>query len=302
MNWVKMKFAAAISLGVVLAGGLGILAFDRKTSSHLEFYTFLKNPPIISKAVYERELSYRQMPDEASRQIFEFSLDGGNYLLTIRDEDGPHSGSEFETGQYGQLSWLRQSGHLQLFDLQLNKIEGKNGNIPYFAEIQQLNPLMRLGVLFIDPTSKLTWTDSGRQLFAKGANGQNVTVEFRGEEPPTSALVASEMNHITNYFTIVYKYSRGFNDGRFPHEIAYYRGATTDDGNKLFVVRVRYIEVTANHLTADILDPRKVYKTPAVGLHGGLGLIFYSNNIEYSVDVDATGRAGRVHVLGEHDN
>ena len=303
MTWIKLKVAIGVGVGVFLVVGVAALAIDNAppppvSSSHLEFYTFLKQTPIISKAVFERELSQRETPDESLRQTFEFSLDGSNYLSAIRDEAGSTPGNEFGGGKYGQLYWIRQFGNLQLFDLSLNKMEGNNGNLPAFAEFHlgSLNQLVHLGVLVIDPGSTLSWSDSGKQFFAKGLNGQNVTVEFGGEGSPTSALVAAEINHVTNYWTIVYKYSSGFNEGRFPYEFALYRGATADKKNKLSVVRVQSIEIATNHLPAEILDPRKVYQTPAINSRVGLATsIFYSNNIMYSTD--ANGRVYRVEKL-----
>jgi hypothetical protein len=59
--------------------------------------------------------------------LHEFSLDGNDYLLTIRDQNGAHQGNEFGVGQYDQIFWIRQFGYFMFFDLRINKIEGNNG-------------------------------------------------------------------------------------------------------------------------------------------------------------------------------
>jgi len=309
MTWLKYKFAGGFGMTVILAGAVATLAIASKplpptSSSNLEFYSFLKNPPIISKGVYKREMSKlsrqfspKEMANLPLETTYEFRLDGSNYLLSSRNLDVPKPEKEVVVGQYGNLLWLRQFGYLQLFDLQFNKKGGDNGNIPEIVNMSRITPTAFLGIPPFAPDIPVTWQDSDKKLFGIGMNGKAMTVTFIGGAAPSNAIVSIETVLGTNNSLIAYEYYSNFCGGHFPYMVTRYEGSTPEEKHRIYTIQIQSIETSPDHLSSDMLDPRIIYTTPDKHSPIDTKSLFYSNNVQYTMDTN--GIKGRVHTFEE---
>jgi RNA polymerase sigma factor (sigma-70 family) len=298
MTWIKMKFAMGVSVAVVLAGGVATLAIANKTSeeqtipptgSHagVTFFSILERTPIVANAIFEVEHFQSGIPVKARKHTHSFLLDGDNYQLNT---DGTSSGS------FDHVSWNQQNGYIILFDPKINKLGGNSGGTVELESVTKMTVdlFLSLGIKEMVPGSAV-WDQDKQRFTAKTKDGKDLVVETTLENrvPATAYILADDGQ---KYEKIQFKYSPGFYGGQVPIEFTAYwiKPAAKNDpseGQKIYDIRVKALEISDEHLDKTLLDPNEIA--------GRSVRLFYSNNIAYWIG--KSGKATRVLTIEENE-
>jgi RNA polymerase sigma factor (sigma-70 family) len=298
MTWVKLKFVAGVTVGVVLAGGVATLAIANKTSEEqptppkeqsapptgnhagVTFFSILERTPIVANAVFEKELFMNGIPAGARKQTFTFFADGDNYRLSTEGIGG---------GKFEECSWQQFNGYLVLFDPKANNPDGYSGGVTQQESICKMTVdlFLSLGINEMLPGTAV-WDQDKHRFIAKTKDGEDLVVETSLENGiPATAYILSNAGQ--KYKKIQYKYSPGFYGGQVPIEFTAYwikPGAENEQSKdrKIYDIRIKALEISGEHLDKNMLDPAKIAESST--------RLFYSNNIAYWIGKD--GKVSRV--------
>ena len=306
MTWVKLKFAAGVTVGVVLAGSLATLAIVNKTSEEqptppeeqsapptgnhagVTYFSMLERTPIIANAVFEKELFLDGVPAQARKQTFTFLADGDNYRLSTEGFGG---------GKFEGISWQQGNGYPVLFDPKANNPDGDSGGVVQLESTCKgtVDLFLALGIKEMLPGSAV-WDQDKHRFTAKTEDGKDFVVETTLENGvPATAYILTDDGQ--KYIKIQFKYSPGFYDGQVPIEFTAYwvkPGAENEQSKhskdlKIYDIRVKALEISNEHLDKTLLDP--------TGIAGSSTRFFYSNNILYWIR--KSGKVSRVLTIEE---
>src|SRR5208282_2642296 len=126
MTWIKLKLLVGVSVCVILAGGAITIALSANSGEELfappigshagvTFFSMLERTPIVSNAVFEKEVFLPGIPVGARKQTFTFLADGDNYRLSTQG---------IAVGKFEGSSWQQEQGNLTLFDPKINQFDG----------------------------------------------------------------------------------------------------------------------------------------------------------------------------------
>ena len=280
MTWVKMKFAMSLSVVVVLSGSLLTMAITNKaneektvppTGSHtgVSFFSVLEKPPIITNAVFEKEVFIPGIPDKARKQTFTFLADGDNYRLSTQG---------IGAGKFEGICWQQLMGNLSLFDTKINQLDGNSGGIIQQEAVCRMTVdiFLSLGIQDMLPGSAL-WDQDKHRFTAKAKDGKGLVVEttLTNGVPAVAYILADDGQQIEK---VEYKYSPGFYDGQLPIEFTAYwiKPGAKNESQKIYDIRVKALEIADEPLDQDILNPAKIDGTSTT--------MIYSNNIAFWID------------------
>ena len=156
MAWLKLKFAVGLGMTILLAFGAATIALSKPRPT---VYSLLENPPIISKATFEREITLKMLPPEfpagARKQTFSFALDGDNYRMNFGGG---------MVGKYGNLLWQTIGDQLTKFNLKRNNLNGDSGGIIGVNKVARMsiNSLITFGITTAKPKN-IAWDISHKK-------------------------------------------------------------------------------------------------------------------------------------------
>jgi hypothetical protein len=273
MTWLKYKFVIVVAAIVLAVVGMATIALAQ--SQQPTVYSFLEKPPIISTATFEREINMKNMPATipagAQKQTFTISLDGEDYRM---DFGGGMA------GRFGQLYWQIIGGQLIRFDTRFNRQDGNSGGIVQGGTVARMgiNSLVSAGITTAS-IKHIEWQNGNQKAAFDADDGNKYTVEFVEEN---GHLVLATVHTVHDAETgwadgiVAYHYDPQFCEGQFPVEITRYFGDRMDEKEKAFIIRIKSLEVSRDHLASSILDPGKFMMT-----NKNYTSLFYSNNILY---------------------
>jgi RNA polymerase sigma factor (sigma-70 family) len=295
MAWAKAKTAVVIGVGVLLAGGVATVALSGKPSDRADAviptgehagvtaFSLLEKMPIVTNAVFQKELFSKDVPAAARKQTFSFKRDGDNYLLTVQD------GAGMQAGRFGGVIWQTQRGQLIEYDPAINTGGNDGGMIGGDSVTSKtIDLFLTLGVMEIKPGSAI-WAENRQRFTGMTEDGRKLTVEVKLENgvPSVATVLQDDGLVLAN---IRYQYAPTFYRGQVPVEFTRYWNNFTDDDKKVFTVRVRALEISDEHLDPALLDPAQLLSSHA--------RLFYSNNVEYWVK--PSGKLSRVLTMEEY--
>lgn len=264
MTFAKLKLAAGISAAMLLAGGAITVALSEQPNT---FYSVLEKRPIVSNAVFEKELFIAGVPANARKQTFSSKLDGNNYVLSA---DG------ISTGRFGDLRWQKLGGNLGIYDPQWNKPEGGSGGLVETEAVTRMTVdlVLNWGIGEMKPGSAVR-EKGDRRFSAASSDGKKITLDIQEENGLPLVATILDGNTGEVLANVRYKYAPGFCEGKLPIEFTRYWGESAEETRKAYTVRMRTLEFSKWHLPKEVFDPAQVAK--------GSTSYFYSNNIVYSL-------------------
>ena len=277
MAWMKLKMAVGVSIGAVLAGGAITMVLSAKTiednstppiGSHagVTFFSMLEKTPIVTNAVFEKEVFMPGIPDKARKQTFTFLADGDNYRLSTQG---------IRAGKFEGISWQQLMGNLSLFDPKINQLDGNSGGIIQQEAVCRMTVdiFLSLGIQVMLPGSAV-WDQDKHRFTAKSKDGKGLAVEatLSNGVPAAAFILADNGQQIER---VEYKYSPGFYDGQVPIEFTAYwiKPGANNQAQEICDIHIKELEIADEPLDQDILNPAKIAGTSTT--------MFYSNNIEY---------------------
>jgi len=282
MTWLKYKFAIVVAAIALAVGGIATITLAQ--SQQPTVYSFLEKPPIISTATFEREINMKYMPASipagAQKQTFTISLDGEDYRMDF--------GGGMD-GRLGQLYWQTIGRQLTRFDTRFNRQDGNSGGIVQSSTVARggINSLVSAGITTAS-IKHIEWQNGNQKATFDADDGNKYTVEFVEENGHLVLATVHDAETGRADGVVAYRYDPQFCEGQFPAEITRYFGDRVDEKEKAYIIRIQSLNVSANHLAPDILDPDKFILTT----HANYIPFFYSNNVPYWAD--AKGEVKRV--------
>jgi hypothetical protein len=240
---------------------------------------------VVTNAVFEKELFLADIPSSARKQVFYFKKDGENYLLgalpNLESTQYNVIGGRFES-----TLWEVNPNYLMLYDQRQNE---PTNLIPVVASESvmrtTINLFLNLGISEI-ARDTIVWDKGQNRITAQTTEGKNITVDFEGGiDTPTKASIKNENGEEYDY--IRYNYSPEFCNAKIPNEFTrFHSRAPSEDVGKIFTVRIKKLELAAQHIPLSDLDPQKAFNFKRV--------VFYSNDILYWKGQDQVGGPQRV--------
>lgn len=287
MAWVKIKFTAGVGVAALVASSLGTLALSEKAENEpatdtpvgghpgVTFFSILEEPPVISNAVFEKELFSAGMPAAAHKQTFSLRQDGDNYLLAVLD------GAGIQVGRFDGVVWRTQGGQLTEYNPAINADGKGSGGMVELETVTRITAdlFVTLGISEIKPGSAI-WDENRERLIGIAKDGHNVTVDFELENgvPSVAAILRTDGQVLAS---IRYKYAPTFYQGQVPVEFTRYWASSPEDDKKVFTVRLCELAISDGHLESSLVCPPQVPKIRST---------YYSNNIAYWTDARGTAR------------
>jgi hypothetical protein len=189
---------------------------------------------------------------------------------------------------------------LTKYNSKWNKADGESGGITAGGLVSRMtiNLLTTSGITTANHKN-ITWSDGHKKMTFEGDAGKKYVVEFSEQDGlPVSATVSAIGSGGSAGLPdgiIAYRYDPHFLGGRFPVEITRYYGNTVSPDAKAFIIRIKALEISSSHLSANDLDPDKLIKTS----NPNYMPLFYSNNIPYWTD--ARGKVRKVLTVEENE-
>jgi len=297
MTWIKLKLLVGVSVCVILAGGAITIALSANSGEELfappigshagvTFFSMLERTPIVSNAVFEKEVFLPGIPVGARKQTFTFLADGDNYRLSTQG---------IAVGKFEGSSWQQEQGNLTLFDPKINQFDGNSGGIVQGESTCKMTVdlFLSLGIQEMLPGSAV-WEQGQHRFTAKAKDGKDLVVEIALENGvPAIAYILADDGQ--KHEKVEYKYSPGFYGGRVPIEFTAYwiiPGVANGQSNdqRICDIRVKALEISDKQLDKSLLNP--------IQIAGKSERFFYSNNIEYWVQ--KSGKISRVLTVEEN--
>jgi len=256
-------------------------------SSALTFESFLQYPPIITNAIFEEDIPEDNSPSRALPQANLPTLDqvitcqlryeGDNYLVAVIKPDVGGSGGKFNDIRWGTVP-VERTYCISYADDKTNP----KGIPPFWRDVQvryRARRFLNLGFYEVLP-GHLTWiprqhrftatcdtpsflravveTDANGSLRTNWVGDNEMTVELKYENGVPVMASGRLTSGIT--FVVIYKYRQDFYAGRLPIEFTRYFDQSRGDDGRAYTIRVKVLEIAANHIPIEEFDPHQVLR------------------------------------------